>query len=220
MTRARSRVVWTATGAGIEESGSRPSRFLLAAADVDRGLGSRDSSRPYRQPGERPRGRDPAPQVTGRPDTPGGGAAGGGLGARPPPPPHLLGSVDLRRSGRTGPGLRHRGSAGTPLPQPGRGVRDLPPSLRLRAQGSAALRILAVSHLRIPDPLGPRGGRTTRTRNRDDPDRPPTRLTASSMFSWSGPISAPRCWHRPGADGPRSCSNASTGSGRWTRPRS
>lgn len=34
MTRARSRVVWTATGAGIEESGSRPSRFLLAAADV------------------------------------------------------------------------------------------------------------------------------------------------------------------------------------------
>jgi superfamily I DNA/RNA helicase/RecB family exonuclease len=35
MTRARSRVVWTATGAGIEESGSRPSRFLLAAADVE-----------------------------------------------------------------------------------------------------------------------------------------------------------------------------------------
>ncbi len=34
MTRARTRVVWTATGAGIEESGSRPSRFLLAAAGV------------------------------------------------------------------------------------------------------------------------------------------------------------------------------------------
>lgn len=34
MTRARSRVVWTATGAGVEESGSRPSRFLLAAAGV------------------------------------------------------------------------------------------------------------------------------------------------------------------------------------------
>jgi superfamily I DNA/RNA helicase len=35
MTRARTRVVWTATGAGIEEHGSRPSRFLLAAAGVD-----------------------------------------------------------------------------------------------------------------------------------------------------------------------------------------
>lgn len=34
MTRARRRVVWTATQAGIDEGGRRPSRFLLAAAGV------------------------------------------------------------------------------------------------------------------------------------------------------------------------------------------
>ncbi len=34
MTRARRRVIWTATSAGIDESGHRPSRFLLAAAGV------------------------------------------------------------------------------------------------------------------------------------------------------------------------------------------
>lgn len=35
MTRARRRVVWTATAAGMEESERRPSRFLLLAAGVD-----------------------------------------------------------------------------------------------------------------------------------------------------------------------------------------
>jgi ATP-dependent exoDNAse (exonuclease V) beta subunit len=32
MTRARRRVIWTATAAGVDEAGGRPSRFLLAAA--------------------------------------------------------------------------------------------------------------------------------------------------------------------------------------------
>lgn len=35
MTRARTRVVWTATAAGIDEGGARPSRFLPAIAGVD-----------------------------------------------------------------------------------------------------------------------------------------------------------------------------------------
>ena len=35
MTRARSRVIWTATAAAIDEGERRPSRFLLAAAGVD-----------------------------------------------------------------------------------------------------------------------------------------------------------------------------------------
>lgn len=34
-TRARRRVVWTATTAGIDEADRRPSRFILAAADVE-----------------------------------------------------------------------------------------------------------------------------------------------------------------------------------------
>src|SRR5690606_5905652 len=34
-TRARLRVVWTATTAGIDEAERRPSRFLLPAAGVD-----------------------------------------------------------------------------------------------------------------------------------------------------------------------------------------
>jgi superfamily I DNA/RNA helicase/RecB family exonuclease len=36
MTRARRRVVWTATTAGVDQGENRPSRFLLAAADPDR----------------------------------------------------------------------------------------------------------------------------------------------------------------------------------------
>jgi superfamily I DNA/RNA helicase/RecB family exonuclease len=39
MTRARRRVVWTATASGIDEGEDRPSRLLLAAAGVD-GVGS------------------------------------------------------------------------------------------------------------------------------------------------------------------------------------
>ena len=35
MTRARTRVVWTATRAGIDEGERRPSRFLIAAGDLD-----------------------------------------------------------------------------------------------------------------------------------------------------------------------------------------
>jgi ATP-dependent exoDNAse (exonuclease V) beta subunit len=36
MTRARRRVVWTATSAGVDQGEHRPSRFLIAAADPDR----------------------------------------------------------------------------------------------------------------------------------------------------------------------------------------
>lgn len=36
MTRARMRVVWTATDAGVDQGEHRPSRFLVAAAGVDR----------------------------------------------------------------------------------------------------------------------------------------------------------------------------------------
>ena len=39
MTRARSKVVWTATSAGVDQGEHRPSRFLMAAAEPGVGPG-------------------------------------------------------------------------------------------------------------------------------------------------------------------------------------